>query len=42
MSATFVGNNTAIQEVWKRVTAQFGLMFARKAFLHWCVAPLLG
>ena len=38
LSATFVGNNTAIQEVWRRVTAQFGLMFARKAFLHWCVS----
>lgn len=37
MSATFVGNNTAIQEVWRRVTAQFSLMMDRKAFLHWSV-----
>ncbi len=35
MSATFVGNNTAIQEVWRRVTAQFALMYNRRAFLHW-------
>ncbi|EWM24719.1 beta tubulin [Nannochloropsis gaditana] len=35
MSATFVGNNTAIQSVWKRIADQFGLMFSRKAFLHW-------
>jgi tubulin beta len=35
MSATFVGNNTAIQEVWKRISHQFALMFNRKAFLHW-------
>lgn len=38
MSATFLGNNTAIQEVWKRVTAQFSLMMDRKAFLHWYVS----
>ena len=35
MSATFVGNTTAIQEVWKRVGEQFTAMFRRKAFLHW-------
>jgi tubulin beta len=35
MSSTFVGNSTAIQEAWKRVAAQFTLMFRRKAFLHW-------
>nr|XP_027193967.1 tubulin beta-2 chain-like [Dermatophagoides pteronyssinus] len=35
MSATFVGNSTSIQEVFKRVSDQFALMFKRKAFLHW-------
>lgn len=35
MSTTFVGNTTAIQEVWKRVAEQFTAMFRRKAFLHW-------
>ena len=35
MSTTFVGNSTAIQEVWKRVAEQFTAMFRRKAFLHW-------
>ncbi|KAM3572126.1 hypothetical protein VYU27_005875 [Nannochloropsis oceanica] len=35
MSATFVGNTTAIQDVWKRISEQFTAMFRRKAFLHW-------
>ncbi|KAL4707179.1 hypothetical protein ACJJTC_018914 [Scirpophaga incertulas] len=35
MSATFVGNTTAIQEVFKRILGQFASMFRRKAFLHW-------
>ena len=35
MSATFVGNSTAIQEIFKRVDDQFSAMFRRKAFLHW-------
>lgn len=35
MSSTFIGNNTAIQEVWKRVLDQFDIMYRRKAFLHW-------
>ncbi len=35
MSVTFVGNNTAIQELFKRVNGQFTAMFKRKAFLHW-------
>ena len=51
MAATFVGNSTAIQEMFKRVSEQFTAMFRRKAFLHWytgarppvllCKAPLL-
>ena len=35
MSATFVGNSTAIQELFKRISEQFTAMFRRKAFLHW-------
>jgi len=35
MSATFVGNSTSIQELFKRVSDQFSAMFRRKAFLHW-------
>ena len=35
MSATFIGNSTAIQEMFKRVAKQFTAMFKRRAFLHW-------
>merc|ERR1712196_170816 len=35
MAATFIGNSTAVQEMWKRVAEQFTGMFRRKAFLHW-------
>lgn len=35
MSATLMGNNTAIQEVFRRVGDQFSVMFRRKAFVHW-------
>merc|ERR1719181_2742416 len=35
MSTTFIGNSTAIQEMFKRVSEQFTGMFRRKAFLHW-------
>ena len=35
MSATFIGNNTSIQELFSRIGEQFGAMFRRKAFLHW-------
>jgi len=35
MSVTFIGNSTAIQELFKRVNDQFTAMFRRKAFLHW-------
>ena len=35
MSSTFLGNTTAIQEMFKRVSEQFTAMFRRKAFLHW-------
>ncbi|KAJ1932603.1 Tubulin beta chain (Beta tubulin), partial [Linderina pennispora] len=35
LSATFLGNNTAIQETFNRVGEQFSKLFRRKAFLHW-------
>jgi tubulin beta len=35
MAVTFIGNSTAIQELFKRVSEQFTAMFRRKAFLHW-------
>ncbi|KAM6908063.1 LOW QUALITY PROTEIN: tubulin, beta 6 class V [Lycodopsis pacificus] len=35
MAATFIGNSTAIQELFKRISEQFSAMFRRKAFLHW-------
>ena len=35
MAVAFVGNSTAIQEMFKRVAEQFTAMFRRKAFLHW-------
>jgi tubulin beta len=41
MSATFIGNSTAVQELFKRISEQFNAMFRRKAFLHWLVNLLL-
>ncbi|KAK4538253.1 hypothetical protein CDCA_CDCA16G4278 [Cyanidium caldarium] len=35
LSCAFVGNTTAVQEIFKRVGEQFSAMFRRKAFLHW-------
>lgn len=35
MSATLLGNSTAIRELFKRISEQFTVMFRRKAFLHW-------
>ena len=40
MSATFIGNSTAIQELFKRISEQFTAMFRRKAFLHWYTGKL--
>ena len=34
-AATFIGNSTATQEVFRRVHDQFARMLHRKAFLHW-------
>lgn len=35
MSGTFIGNTTAIQDMFKRIVDQFTAMFRRKAFVHW-------
>uniref|UniRef100_G3SAU6 Tubulin beta 8B n=1 Tax=Gorilla gorilla gorilla TaxID=9595 RepID=G3SAU6_GORGO len=35
MSATFIGNNAAIQELFTCVSEQLTAMLRRKAFLHW-------
>eukprot|EP00764_Aduncisulcus_paluster_P012345 gnl/Carplike_NY0171/534_a732_3270.p1 GENE.gnl/Carplike_NY0171/534_a732_3270~~gnl/Carplike_NY0171/534_a732_3270.p1 ORF type:complete len:449 (-),score=168.41 gnl/Carplike_NY0171/534_a732_3270:95-1441(-) len=35
MASTFIGNSTAIQELFRRVHDQFRAMFTRRAFLHW-------
>ncbi|MCO5550430.1 hypothetical protein L7F22_003916 [Adiantum nelumboides] len=35
MAATFIGNSTTIQEMFKRMGDQFNAMFKKKAFLHW-------
>merc|ERR1711892_18803 len=35
MATTFIGNTTAIQDMFKRVAEQFTAMFRRKAFPHW-------
>lgn len=35
LSATFLGNSTAIQEVFQRIQLAFSSMFKRKAFVHW-------
>jgi len=37
VAATFIGNSTSIQDMFKRVSEQFTLMFRRKAFLHWYI-----
>ena len=33
-AVTFIGNSTAIQEMFKRIAEQFTFLFRRKAFLH--------
>ena len=35
MAVTLICNSSAIQEMFKRIGAQFSIMFRRKAFLHW-------
>ncbi|OEJ85097.1 Tubulin beta chain [Hanseniaspora osmophila] len=38
MAATFIGNSTSIQELFKRIGKQFSAMFKKKAFLHWYIS----
>jgi len=33
-SATFIANTTAVQQVFRRISTNFSVMFRRKAFLH--------
>jgi len=35
MAATFIGNSTSIQELFRRVADQFTVMFRKRAFIHW-------
>nr|CDS30095.1 tubulin beta 1 chain [Hymenolepis microstoma] len=35
MSATFMGNTTALNEVFDRIQRPFAAMYSRKAYLHW-------
>merc|ERR1712133_84934 len=35
MSATFIGNNTCIMSLFRRIGEQFSAMARRKAFFHW-------
>jgi tubulin beta len=37
MSATFIANSTAIQELFKRSTESFSRLFKKKAYLHWYI-----
>jgi tubulin beta len=34
MSSILIGNNTAIQEMWKRISKQFTTLYRQKSFLH--------
>merc|ERR1712139_397065 len=42
MAVSFLGNSTAIQEMFKRVAEYFTAMFRRKAFLHWYTGEGMG
>lgn len=35
LSATFIANTTAVQEIFIRINEQFAAMYKRRAFLHW-------
>lgn len=37
VSNAFVGNHTAINEVFQRIENQFRAMYKRRAYLHWYV-----
>jgi len=36
-SATFIGNSTCINELFRRILHQFSVMFRKKAFMHWYI-----
>ncbi|KAI0984549.1 hypothetical protein GJ496_007784 [Pomphorhynchus laevis] len=38
MAATFIGNTTALNSLWRRVGEAYTMMFRRKAFIHWYTA----
>ena len=42
MAVTFLGNSTAIQELFKRASDQFTAMFKRKTFFHWYTQEGMG
>eukprot|EP00187_Rhodella_violacea_P004741 CAMPEP_0174901766 /NCGR_PEP_ID=MMETSP0167-20121228/35626_1 /TAXON_ID=38298 /ORGANISM="Rhodella maculata, Strain CCMP736" /LENGTH=439 /DNA_ID=CAMNT_0016143543 /DNA_START=9 /DNA_END=1328 /DNA_ORIENTATION=+ len=35
VSAAFIGNSTAVQEIFRRIGDQFSVMYKRKAYVHW-------
>jgi tubulin beta len=37
MASTFIGNTTAIRDLFKRVGDQFSKMYSRRAFIQWYV-----
>lgn len=34
-AVAMLANTTAIAEAWHKINRKFGLMFAKRAFLHW-------
>ncbi|KAF6775316.1 hypothetical protein AHF37_05805 [Paragonimus kellicotti] len=38
MAVTFIGNSTAMQDIFRRIADQYVAMFRRKAFVHWYAA----
>jgi tubulin beta len=34
-SCTFMGNSTAIKDIYERIRDQFAALYSRKAFIHW-------
>lgn len=41
IAATFVANNTCVQDLFRRTHSQFAALFKRRAFMHWCKHVLL-
>ncbi|KAA3678755.1 tubulin beta [Paragonimus westermani] len=38
MAVTFIGNRTAMQDIFRRIAGQYVAMFRRKTFVHWYAA----